>query len=179
MLSLPLAPSLFLSLFLYIYILLPCFTFPFSSSRLSSPSLFLPHPHRRRALGAGYSIRRPWEFPLALSPYGAPLQHLRGRLPGSARLPSTWNPSLHRTTTIKHPISTLHITYYKLPISLGVTLSHATLDPCQSFRRSSPVLLTIHKILTEILSNKRFKIGLISITCIFNVCKYRQVRATR
>lgn len=107
------------SLSLSLFNLLPRFALSSSSSsssflcRLRRTSI----PHRRCALG--YPIRRPLRdsFP-ALSPHGAPSQHLRGRLLPGRSLPASSRLSFNLKSLACTP------NHYSQPITLPLYMLH-------------------------------------------------------
>lgn len=105
------------SLSLSLFNLLPRFALSSSSTsflcRLRRTSI----PHRRCALG--YPIRRPLRdsFP-ALSPHGAPSQHLRGRLLPGRSLPASSRLSFNLKSLACTP------NHYSQPITLPLYMLH-------------------------------------------------------
>lgn len=111
-----------LSLPLLLLILLPRFALSFSSSRISSPSLFLPHPLIVIALtGPGTPFDAP-EGPLPLFTPRCPLATSPRPVAWPlACLETLFQPQVPTCIKPLQPapsITTLHITHYKLPVSL-------------------------------------------------------------
>lgn len=144
-----LSPSFPLPLFA----LLPRFALSFSSSRLPSPSLFLPHPLVVIALsGPGTPFDAP-EGPLPLfRPTVAPRNFFAAGCLAAASLSRdslpTSSPNLHQTTTTGRPLPLyiLHIINYQSR-SWTTNLAHPpSCRPRQPFRAPFRVSSVTHKI---------------------------------
>lgn len=136
-----------------LFALLPRFALSFSSSRLPSPSLFLPHPLVVIALsGPGTPFDAP-EGPLPLfRPTVAPRNFFAAGCLAAASLSRdslpTSSPNLHQTTTTDRPLPLyiLHIINYQSR-SWTTNLAHPpSCRPRQPFRAPFRVSSVTHKI---------------------------------